>query len=207
MKLARNVLAPVFDTLRDRVEAYDTSEKDEEVIAHRLLRWLSTVVGHGRVPLAATLPFWWSYVDVDVDMECWHGRLHLPAIIGFLMDDVRSHTVRDGIRTRGRDSLERAWRLRDLHSLVAVPGAWCRRSCHIMDVVRSDAEEERELRDLRLWYGDITWMVKACLGRRKMSFAWERVSGMLHGGPSWLDLLERAETGGLNLPPPVPRAY
>jgi hypothetical protein len=205
MRLARIVLAPLFDTLRGRVEAYDTSVKDEEAIAHRLLQWLSTAVGHGRVPLAVTLPFWWSYVDVDVDMECWHGRLPLPGIVGFLMDDVRSHTVRNWIRTRGTDTLERAWWLRDLRSLVAAPKAWCG-SCHIMDVVRSDAAAGRELRDLRRWYGALSWTVKVCLGRRTVSFAWERVAAMLHGGPSWPDLLERAEAGGLNLPPPAPRA-
>ena len=114
---ARRMLSPVFAWFRRAVPSYGSVVRveDENEIAFRLLGWLrSQRVSYDRVRVGSTIDFWWSFVDVDLDLENWGDRLPLVPMVTALID--AGPCGRDL-----SDTLARAVRLRQLDRLLASP--------------------------------------------------------------------------------------
>ena len=198
MDCARRMLAPTFAWFRARIPTYAmVRDEDEKEMAYRLLGWLRAKrVAYDGVHVGATLGFWWSFVDVDVDMQGWGYRMPLLAMVTALMDDGFAHGP-----SHLSDSLARAVRLRTLDRLLASPfgPTWA------VQLRRSPRCEMQALGSLRHRHVQLVWVVRCATWRVGLHVVLGPVLDCLFGGHRWLDVLAGvAETSTrVTSPPPT----
>ena len=197
MACARRMLEPVFAWFRARIPTYTmVRDEDEKEMAYRLLGWLRAQrVPYDGVHVGTTLGFWWSFVDVDVDMEGWGDRMPLLAMVTALMDGGFAHCP-----SHLSDSLARAVRLRTLDRLLASPcgPTWA------VQLRRSPRCEMQALGSLRHRHVRLVWVVRCTTWRLGLHVVLGPVLTCLFGGHRWMDVLAVAEAPTrFTTPPPT----
>ena len=208
-RVIRGVFAPLFDGLLKHIPCYRVwvDPQDEATLAVRLLTFLwgtrgfqwtrgasSRTVAPGWrscCDAMATLVFFWTYIDVDMDLDRWQERYPMLPVCEHLLRRVvrgtrATMTIDVGeLSYRQTHSLYRAMRLASLESHV--PGARC---------VLWQPTERGEMDTvcaLRRSHMRARWLVTCCLTVSGMAFASESVAQFYVG--DWWDVLEVSECG------------
>ena len=192
---ARRMLSPVFAWFRRAVPSYGSVVRveDENEIAFRLLGWLrSQRVSYDRVRVGSTIDFWWSFVDVDLDLENWGDRLPLVPMVTALID--AGPCGRDL-----SDTLARAVRLRQLDRLLASPfgPTWA------VQLRRSPECEMHALRALRHHHVHLLRSVQRVAWRLGVHPVVGVILDFLWGGCRWVDTLAATEQPATEQPAAV----
>ena len=204
-RVLRNLFLPLFSHMSDHIRKYEVwaDKYDEGILASRLLAYLSAA-GEIRwtrtdyypcdwqvkCSFIQTLPFFWTFMDVDVDMEQWQDRYPLLPVCEYIIRQTIQGTLHRASRPAWcvRDispTLVRALRIGMLEAHVAPPcpleTLWCPRESDEMGIVKR----------LRAWHLRTRWCATCCLTVSGMAFASELVTQYSYG--NWLDLLQVAE--------------
>ena len=177
--------SPLFVLLREALgsEFVHVEREDEEILSERLVRYLLRVGGNV-LAIQDLAPFFWSYLDVDWDAERWHDRIPFVPIVDTLLScGVVSASVPVNV------TFAHMYRMWALARVVDGDARW------VLDApIRDAGDEAFTTRTLRSRWRTHAWVVRRMLHRRSSSFLWYDVSTFLYGGPTWLHVLETAES-------------
>ena len=179
----RRELLPLFDFIRNRATTYFVTDDDETEIAMHLTRYLWPRTAARR--LIDTLPFFWSFYAVDVDIYTWHQRFPFEETVRAIMDEASETDLRTLHEGSIEPTLSRQLRITFLQRTIGVPNE--------LELMTSDYHVNNKTRQLKkLWKArrhalmQGTWYVHC-------SFVFPMTAAFLWGGSRWIDVLCSAE--------------
>jgi hypothetical protein len=142
--------------------------------------------------MSDTLPFLWTYMDVDVDLHGWQDRFPFAP----LFDRILASMTQQGLcRLHTEPSTSPWWRMSDtmrryvrMCALGRAADDW-----RTPERVLTAATEARTIRSMRLVFLRRRWALQQVLWRLQASWALGPVARLVWGCTSWLGVLERAE--------------